>query len=357
MGARHHHLHARLQARGNHHLAALDAAHLHTLRLHGGTGRIEAPDHGRTLLLPQRRGRQLQGGLGCRCPGIHGHIGRRAQIRLGLALQTHLHAVGARDRVGTGSYLTHRGRQPLGRGPDAHLHRLSHGDLTARTFGHGDHRIARPIVGQLQHCGARGHHLTRLGTHRRDHPGGRRQQPGIAALVALGRSLGLGLFQLRLGRLQAGAAAVQLHPTDEALLLQGRETLPVRLRQIPLRPCGGHLGLRGLGGQRIVLAVDFGQHLPLAHHIAHIHGTPHQLAGHLKAQARFGLCPHIPGIFHPGLQWTGPHLQQLHRTHRLGRRRLARTGRQGQRHQRDNAKAQAGPQPKSRNHGGGKISY
>ena len=184
-------------------------------------------------------------------------------------------------------------------------------------------------MGQAQHGLTRLQHLAGLGLNGGDHAIGIGAQLRVIFLIALAAGLGQRLRQLRLRRLQAGAAAIQLGTTDEVLRLQLGKAFIVRLGQIALRGGCCHLGLCRLHGQAVVACIQLRQQLPGAHRLAQLHMALHQLASHTKAQARLHTRTHIGSEQALGLHLAGAHRQQLDGPHGLGWRLWARAARQG----------------------------
>ena len=279
------HLLTGLEARGDHHLVAIDHAHLNRLATDRHAGHIEHPHRSARTLLAQSAGGQLDHArLAARqLQSLHIHSAAQRQS-LG-RFQGQLDGVGARDRVGTGGQFTHLALQGLTCADQRGLHFLTYFQGQGHRLWDGEDRIAGSIVGQSHHRLACGDHLADFGIHTCDHARLAGRQTGVTSLVGLGLRLGFGLVQLRIGSFQARFATLQLGTADEVLRLQGFKALEVCQRQITLTLRRHHLCRCSLCSQLVVFGIDQGQQLTCRHALPLFGWALNQLASHLEAQS------------------------------------------------------------------------
>jgi len=143
-----------------------------------------------------------------------------------------------------------------------------------------------------------------------------------------GAGLRARLVQLRLGRLQAAVAAVEIGGADEALraqvfvaLVVGRGLLVADLRRAQGRA-------RGILAVAQVRRIHLGQRLAGAHAVTGVDRTLRDLAGHPEGQARLDAGVHLAGVVARGGAGGRADGHRAHGAHGLGRDRLVAAGRQ-----------------------------
>jgi hypothetical protein len=268
--------------------------------------------------------------------GAEHHGGGLAQLETGQA-DVGLDQQGAADRVGRSGHFAHGGGQPVGRGPAAHLqatHLADHAThMRAHVFGHREHHVARAIVGQRQHRLACSHHLARLQIQLGHHAVGASHQAGIACLVALHASLGLGLAQGRFGAEVRGNVAVVFGFTDEGLGLELLEALQVGRSLSGIGLGGRQASLGGGLLQLEILGIQLGQRLAGTHRLPQLHLALGDLARHAEGQPRFHAGTHLGRVFAFDVPALPRHHQGSGRAFDGRRRLLLAAGRQATHHQ------------------------
>ncbi len=210
--------------------------------------------------------------------------------------------------------------------PSADGHGLPRAHAGEPVFGHREHHVARPVLGDPHDRRAGRDHLAGLGVDAGDHAGGIGHEPRVLRLVALRGRLGPGLFERGFGGLQRGRAPVELGAADEVLRLERGKALVIRRRQIPLGLRRCHLGTRRVRGQLVVARIDLRQHLAGLHALSEFRLPLDDLARHAEAQARFDAGAHFAGIFRMRVERRRADGEQLDRAHGLRRRLLSGTG-------------------------------
>ncbi len=190
---------------------------------------------------------------------------------------------------------TRAGTQAFGLRPQRHHQLLRRLQFVQAILRHADRHLALAGARHAHHRLPRGDHLPRLGRHRGDHAGLRRDQRSVAQLVARNGEIRLRLFVLRTVGIERVALGIQRRRTDEFFPMQILVALVLRLREPELGLGGRDLRLRGLGLQADVRRIQARQHLALVDARADIDFAGDEFPG--DAEREIGLVPrpHLAG--------------------------------------------------------------